>query len=144
MGIGVGARPRHARRAAQPHQGLPIASFFFSFTFRTPFSRSQVQQQNCRTHDATAREAESYVECPCGLYNEQYTCFTYHPVARSWRETCQIVLSLAYRIICIVLLLLQLFNKQCMLLPIIAFLFLICTCSLMTCCIRTIWYGQIH
>jgi len=30
------------------------------------------------------------------------------------------------------------------LLPIIAFLFLIYICSLMTCCIRTLWYGQIH
>ena len=29
MGIGGGARPRQAQNAAQPHQGLPIVSFFF-------------------------------------------------------------------------------------------------------------------
>ena len=29
MGIGGGARPRQAHKAAQPHQGLPIVSFFF-------------------------------------------------------------------------------------------------------------------
>ena len=29
MGMGVGARPWHAQRAAQPYQGLPIVSFFF-------------------------------------------------------------------------------------------------------------------
>ena len=33
MGIGVGGRPWHARRAAQPHHGLPIVSFFFFFLF---------------------------------------------------------------------------------------------------------------
>ena len=31
MGIGGGARPRHAQSAAQPHQGLPRVSLFFSF-----------------------------------------------------------------------------------------------------------------
>ena len=29
MGIGGGARPRQAQKAAQPHQGLSIVSFFF-------------------------------------------------------------------------------------------------------------------
>ena len=29
MGIGGGARPRQAQNVAQPHQGLPIVSFFF-------------------------------------------------------------------------------------------------------------------
>ena len=88
---------------------------FFFLTLRTPLSGRPVRQYNRRTHDATAREAESYVECPGGLYNEQYTCFTYHHATRSRRETCQIVPSLAYRTICIVLLLPQLFflNKQC-------------------------------
>ena len=33
MGIGGGARPRHAQNAAQPHQGLPIVSFFFFSSF---------------------------------------------------------------------------------------------------------------
>ena len=31
---------------------------------------------------------KSYVECPGGLYYEQYTCFTYHPAAYPWRGTC--------------------------------------------------------
>ena len=33
MGIGGGARPRQAQNAAQPHQGLPIVSFFFFLLF---------------------------------------------------------------------------------------------------------------
>ena len=52
---------------------------------------------------------KSYVECPGGLYYEQYTCFTYHPAAYPWRGTCLIVPPLAYHTICIVLHLQQFF-----------------------------------
>ena len=102
MGTGGGARPRHAQKCGSTALGAP--DFVIISYFRTPLFGRPVRQYNRQTHDATTKEAESYVEFPGGLYNEQNTCLTYHLAARPWRETCQIVPSLAYRTICIVLL----------------------------------------
>ena len=81
MGIGVGARPWHARRAAQPHQGLPIVPFFFllfaGLRFQEALSGSGIAELKVQQPG----KQKSYVEYPGGLYYEQYTCFTYHPAA---------------------------------------------------------------
>ena len=66
------ARPKCGSTAL----GAPDYCVFSFFTFRTPLSGRPVRQYNRRTHDATAREAASYVECPGGLYNELNTCLT--------------------------------------------------------------------
>ena len=87
MGIGVGARPWHARRAARPHQGLPIVSFLFLFAglrFPEALSSSRIAEPTMQQPG----KQKSYVECPGGLYYEQYTCYTYHPAAYPWRGTC--------------------------------------------------------
>ena len=81
MGIGGGARPRQAQNAAQPHQWLPIVSFFFLLLSGL---LSQEALSGSRIAELTMQQPgkqKSYVECPGGLYYEQYTCFTYHPVA---------------------------------------------------------------
>ena len=70
MGIGGGARPRHAQSAAQPHQGLPIVSFFF-FLFsglRVPEALS-----GSRPAELTMQQPgkqKSYDEYPGGLHYE--------------------------------------------------------------------------
>ena len=116
-------------------------SFFFLFSglrFPEALSGSRIAELTMQQPG----KQKSYVECLGGLYNEQYTCFTYHPTARSWRGTCQIVPSLAYRTICIVLLSLQyLLNKQYMASAYYCIPFFH-KCSSMTCCTRTILCGQ--
>ena len=88
MGIGGGARPRHAQSAAQPHQGLPIVSFFFflfsGLRFPEALSGSRIAELTMQQ----LGKQKSYVECPGGLFYEQYTCFTYYPIAYPWRGTC--------------------------------------------------------
>src|SRR3954469_8034871 len=112
MGIGEGHDHDMPTKQLNRTRGTRFGHFSF-LTFRTPLYGRPVRQYNCRTHDATTREAESYVQCPGGLYNEQNTCLTYRLADLPWRGTCQIVPSLADRTICIVLLLQQPFNKQC-------------------------------
>ena len=88
MGIGGGTRQRHAQSAAQPHQGLPIVSFFFflfsGLRFPEALSGSRIAELTMQQPG----KQKSCVECPGGLYYEQYTCFTYYPVAYPWRWTC--------------------------------------------------------
>ena len=88
MGIGVGARPRHARRVARLHQGLPIVSFFFFLFAGLRFLEALPGSRLAELMMQQPGKQESYIECPGGLYYEHYTCFTYHPVAYPWRGTC--------------------------------------------------------
>ena len=70
MCIGVGARPRHAQSAAQPHQGLPSVSlFFFLFSglrFPEALSGSRIAEL---TMQQPGKE-KGYNENPCGLHHE--------------------------------------------------------------------------
>ena len=67
----ITARPKHGLNRTRG-----CRFFYFSLTFRTLLFGRPVRQHNRRTHDATAREAASYVGCPGGLYNELNTCLT--------------------------------------------------------------------
>ena len=90
MGIGGGARPRHAQSAAQPHQGLPNVSFFFSF-FLFLGLRSPEALSGNRLAKLTMQQPgkqKSYDEYPGGLHYEHYTCFMHHSAAYPWRGTC--------------------------------------------------------
>ena len=124
-------------------RGSQLCHSFFSLIRRTPFVRGPVRQQTCRTHDATAREGS---KATTNIQVVSITnIFIHQSVAYPWRGTCLTVPSLAYRTICIVLLSLQYFlNKQCIAFCLLLHSFFIYICSLMTCCIRTLWYGQIH
>ena len=71
MGIGGGARPRHAQSAAQPHKGLPIVSFFFLFLssglrFPEALSGSRIAEL---TMQQPGKE-KGYNEYPGGLHYE--------------------------------------------------------------------------
>ena len=86
MGIGGGARPRHAKSAAQPHKGLPNVSFFFflfsGLRFPEALSGSRIAELTMQQ----PLKQKSYDECPGGLYYEQYTCFAYHSAACPWNR----------------------------------------------------------
>ena len=88
MGIGGGARPRHAQSAAQPHKGLPIVSFFFLLSSGLHFPEALSGSRIAELTMQQPGKQKSYVECPGGLYYEQYTYFTYHPAAYPSRGTC--------------------------------------------------------
>ena len=88
MGIGEGARPRHAQNAAQPHKGLPVVPFFFFLFAGLRFPEALSGSRNAELTMQQPGKKKNYVECPGGLYYEQYTCFTYHPVAYPWRGAC--------------------------------------------------------
>ena len=88
MGIGGGARPRHAQSAAQPHQGLPIVSFFFFLFSGLRLPEAMSGSRIAELMMQQPGKQKSYVECPGGLYYEQYTCFTNHPAAYPSRGTC--------------------------------------------------------
>ena len=142
MGTGGGARPRHAQSAAQPHQGLPIVSFFFLLFAGLCSPEALSGSRLAKLTMQQPGKQKSYVEYPGGLYYENYTCFTYQPAAYPWRGTCYIVPSLAYRTICIILLSLQyLLNKQYIASAYYCIPFFH-KCSSMTCCTRTTWYGH--
>ena len=83
MGIGGGARPRHAQSAAQPHQGLPIVSFFFLFSgLRFPEALPGSRPVEFTTQQPVKQK--SYDEYPGGLHYEHYTCFIHHSRAYPW------------------------------------------------------------
>ena len=89
MGIGGGARPQHAQSVDQPHQGLPIVSFFPFFLFtRLCFPEALSGSRLAKLTMQQPWKQKSYVEYPGGLYYEHYTCFAYHPAAYPWRGTC--------------------------------------------------------
>ena len=118
--------------------------YLLFFTHKTPFVRSPVRQQTCRTHDATAREGERLQRIsrwsPLRALNLFYTPFRSLPLEGDMFNSPIPCLShYLYRSAFTAAFL----NKQC-----IAFAYycipFFYTCSLMTYCIRTLWYGQIH
>ena len=56
---GEGARLQHAPRRGS--MALGVSRFVIFLSFRTLISGNPVRQYDCRTHDATTKEAESYV-----------------------------------------------------------------------------------
>ena len=89
MGIGGGARPRHAQSAAQPHQGLPNVSFLFFFLFSgLRFLEALPGSRPAELAMQQPGKEKGYDEYPGGLHYEHYTCFTYHSAAYPWRGTC--------------------------------------------------------
>ena len=70
MGIGGGARPRHAQSAAQPHQGLPIVSFFFFLFSRLYFPEALTGSRIAELTMQQPGKQKSYVEYPGGLHYE--------------------------------------------------------------------------
>ena len=70
------ARPECGSTALRGSLFRRFILYIYIYTFRTQLSGRPVRQYTRRTHDATARERTSRVECSGGLYNKLNTRFT--------------------------------------------------------------------